>query len=571
MPEAPIVKRIFNTGEVSPKVYGRTDLARYEGAVKTMQDFVPLPQGGIVRRPGTEFIFPANNTYCRLVPFVFSTTQAYILEISPNQITRVFKDGGVVTLNNNTYEFVTPYVNSHIPGLAYAQSYDTLYVVHHELGQRKITRTAHNNWTVTDIVFNNAPAEWGGNNGFPRAMTFFQDRAVFASSNAYPSRIWFSQTSNYENMTQGSNDADGFQFDLLSGTSDVVWWLASHKQVIAGGDSGVWSIAPAAGANAAITPTNRRAHKDTYFGSSNVQPALLGDHLIYPQYLAGKIRDLSFTYESDSYNSSELSVLSDHLLEGYTIDQMAYQSSPFEIVWMKRSDGRVLSLTYLAEHKVVAFAQHTFSGGNVVSLACIPGNLEDELWLAVNRTIGGNNVTYIERMRPFYQGNNLNTQWYLDCAISGSANSNNVGGLTYLADRDVQYLADGVCGNAVVDSGAISISNNSGANNLLVGLGYTSIMETLPIESEQNGVSTMFSTKRITEIHVRARNSAGGTYGPTTTMQTPLFNNSALFSGDKTNLSLRGGHNTHKTVVIKQHLPLPLSIDALGLETDVGG
>lgn len=564
---ASIVKRIFNSGEVSPKVYGRTDLPRYEGAVKTMQDFVPLPQGGIVRRPGTEFIYPANNTYCRLVPFIFGTTQAYILEVSPNQITRVFANGGVVTLNNNTYEFVTPYVNSHIPGLAWAQSYDTLYVCHHELGQRKFVRTAHNNWDAEAVTYNNAPSEWGGNNGFPRAMTFFQDRAVFASSNAFPSRLWFSQTSKYENMTQGSNDADGFQINILSGTSDVIWWLASHKAIIAGADSGIWSIAPANGANAALTPTNRRAHKDTYFGSANVQPALLGDHLIYPQYLAGKLRDMSFTYESDSYNSSELSVLSDHLLEGYTVDQMAYQQSPFEIVWMRRSDGRVISLTYLAEHKVVAFAQHNFSGGNVVSLACIPGNLETELWLAINRTIGGNNVTYIERMRPFYQGNNLANQWYLDCATSGNAANNNVGGLTYLEDRDVQYLADGVCGNAVVNGGAITLAQNN-ANNLLVGLGYTSIMETLPVEDTQQNQSTMFKTKRITEIAIRARLSAGGTYGPSSSLQAPLLANNALFSGDKTNLSLRGGHNTNQSVMIRQNLPLPLSIDALGMETE---
>ena len=311
--------------------------------------------------------------------------------------------------------------------------------------------------------------------------------------------------------------------------------------------------------------------------------------MIYAQYLASKIRDLSYSYESDGYASSEASVLADHLIEGKTITEIAYQQSPFEIVWMRRSDGRLIALTYLAEHKVIGWSQHTC--GNVVSIACIPGNLETELWMATSRTVGNNNVTYIERMEPFYFSN-LNSSWYVDSGISSNFGSlpvsfnnnalsfgNNsltfggstVTGLNHLEGLRVSYLINGnTTGNATVSNGSIS-HNVATSSTIVVGVPYTSDLETLAVEIEvKNSGPSMFKTKRITEIAVRCRNTAGGTYGPDSNRQTTLFkNNAALFSGDKTNLSFRGGHNSYKSVLIRQDDPLPMSIDAIGMEVEV--
>ena len=76
-------------------------------------------------------------------------------------------------------------------------------------------------------------------------------------------------------MTTGTNDADGFVVNLLSGTADVIQWLSSHKALVCGADSGVWAVSSSNGANAAITPTNRKADKDSYFGASSARPAQL--------------------------------------------------------------------------------------------------------------------------------------------------------------------------------------------------------------------------------------------------------------------------------------------------------
>ena len=567
MSTLPIVKNVFNAGELSPKVYTRTDIDKHKSGCKTLLNFVPLPQGGVQRRPGFEFIGSAknNNVTTRLMPFQFSQTQAYILG-HQNGTMRVYKDGGVVLDGNNAYELATPYLAADLPYLQYTQSYDTLYILHQNYFPRQITRTAHNNWSIGNVSFNNAPAEWGNNNGYPRTAAFYQDRLCFAASTGFPSRLWLSRVGNYADMTTGTNDSDGMTLNLLSGTSDVIFWLGSGKALLAGADSGVWSIAAATGSTSALSPTNKKADKLSYFGAGAVMPATLGDTLIHVGYPASKVRELT-PNELGDYKSGELSVLADHLFESKTITQLAYQQNPFEIVWCLRSDGVLLALTYMQEHKVTAWSRHTT--GTVISIATIPGTYETELWAAVNRTVNGNVCTYIERMAGFYSKTFNNSDFMDSHILATSAGNFTSMAVAHLDTEVVQYVAGGIAGQATVTSGNITIPSTGAAR---AGLAYTSDLETMPVSPELKSGDTMFKTKRITEIQVRCRNSAGGSYGPDANYLAPLFGSNNFTDGHVVNLSRREGNNsssTEKSVFIRQTDPFPMNIDAIGMEVEV--
>jgi hypothetical protein len=75
----------FTAGEISPRIYGRVDLAKYQNGARELTNVVVLPQGGARRRGGTLNVsnIKDNNPNSILVPFVFSTTQAYMLEFGP--------------------------------------------------------------------------------------------------------------------------------------------------------------------------------------------------------------------------------------------------------------------------------------------------------------------------------------------------------------------------------------------------------------------------------------------------------------------------------------------------------
>ena len=49
----------FSSGEISEELQARVDLAKYQNGCKTMLNWLPLIEGGMMRRPGTRFVAAA--------------------------------------------------------------------------------------------------------------------------------------------------------------------------------------------------------------------------------------------------------------------------------------------------------------------------------------------------------------------------------------------------------------------------------------------------------------------------------------------------------------------------------
>lgn len=142
----------FTAGELSPRLDGRTDVAKYFNGCKKLQNFVVHPHGGASRRPGTIFVREVKNSAhnVRLIPFEFNVTQTYILEFG-DQYFRVHKDGGTVVSSGSPVELATPYAHTDLAKLKFTQSADVMYLVHPDYAPRKITRTSHTAWTITEV------------------------------------------------------------------------------------------------------------------------------------------------------------------------------------------------------------------------------------------------------------------------------------------------------------------------------------------------------------------------------------------------------------------------------------
>ena len=90
----------FTAGEFSPRMKGRTDYQRYYDSLDTCRNMVPMPQGGLTKRPGTLYVEAAHDQTAtpfrvRNIPFVFSTVQPYSLEFGPGYI-RPFMDDAAI-------------------------------------------------------------------------------------------------------------------------------------------------------------------------------------------------------------------------------------------------------------------------------------------------------------------------------------------------------------------------------------------------------------------------------------------------------------------------------------------
>lgn len=108
MARYPLLQASFAGGELSPRLYGRSDIAKYQTGAEVIENFIVRPEGGLMRRHGTRYAGDAksHSAVSRLVPFIFSTVQAYVLEFG-NLYVRIWKDYGIVTNETNSITGVT--------------------------------------------------------------------------------------------------------------------------------------------------------------------------------------------------------------------------------------------------------------------------------------------------------------------------------------------------------------------------------------------------------------------------------------------------------------------------------
>jgi hypothetical protein len=91
----------FTAGELSPRMKGRTDYAKYYNGNAIQQNLVTMPQGGVTKRPGTLLVALARDQTgtpfrVRLPPFVFSTVQPYQLELGSGYARIMANRGAVI-------------------------------------------------------------------------------------------------------------------------------------------------------------------------------------------------------------------------------------------------------------------------------------------------------------------------------------------------------------------------------------------------------------------------------------------------------------------------------------------
>lgn len=187
MANIPIIK--FNAGELSDQIDARADVEKYEGGCRYLENFIPRIYGGAERRPGTEFIYDAKNTptgvantTVRVIPFIFSTSIAYVIELG-NKYARIYYDGDVlgdweyVTYEGKSvfydgayvkfYEddwyddgdtwISTPYLAADLMELQIRQRADVMWIVHPSYAPSKLSRTGVETFVLEEINFRKGP------------------------------------------------------------------------------------------------------------------------------------------------------------------------------------------------------------------------------------------------------------------------------------------------------------------------------------------------------------------------------------------------------------------------------
>jgi hypothetical protein len=181
MKASPIINN-FSAGEFGPLARARTDLDRYKSSVEVMENFLPLSVGAVVKRTATKYVSEAisNTSDVKLIPFIFSNDQAYVLEFCED-IVRFYTDGGqIVAGGGSPIEITNPFYGLDITKINYCQSNDILYLFHEEALPRKIIRYSDTEWVVED--FSGYGSSGSFNYGpFYNSKSYYDDRKTLRS------------------------------------------------------------------------------------------------------------------------------------------------------------------------------------------------------------------------------------------------------------------------------------------------------------------------------------------------------------------------------------------------------
>ena len=148
----------FTAGVFSPLLYGRVDIQKYANGCKQLENFIPLKHGAVTRRGGSYFVAEVKDSTkkVKLIPFVFSVSDSFILEFGHNYI-RFYTNFGQVQSGSNPLEISTTYTETQVQDIKIAQSADVLYIAHPEHPPRKLLRLSATNWSLVDVDIQDGP------------------------------------------------------------------------------------------------------------------------------------------------------------------------------------------------------------------------------------------------------------------------------------------------------------------------------------------------------------------------------------------------------------------------------
>ena len=267
---------------------------------------------------------------------------------------------------------------------------------------------------------------WSLHRGFPSAIGFYEDRLFFAHSAHQPQTIWASASGAYDRFSPTDNgptvlDDTAITATIADNEVNAIRWLAPGKVMTIGTEGGEFT-AQASNLNEALTPANITVRAQSNIGCAALPPVRIGGATLFVQRARRKLYELAYRFESDSYGAPEMSILSGHLLRA-GITALEFQRQPWSVLWAARDDGMLLGFTYLREQDVIAWHRHPLGGidARVLSLAAIPADDHDRLWLAVERRCGLGATTSIEFLEGAFWSDTLSDQdraFFVDSGLS---------------------------------------------------------------------------------------------------------------------------------------------------------
>jgi hypothetical protein len=228
--------------------------------------------------------------------------------------------------------------------------------------EHQVTATTTENFANTNANATWALGAWCSVNGYPKTVSFFEQRLVFGGSTAYPQTIWASESGLYEEFDAGDGSAaDAFIYTIAANRVNVIRWLSPARDLIVGTVGGEFKVGRPTGEP--LKPDNVQITQQTTFGGYTTNPIQIGNAVLFVQRQQRKVREFAYRFEDDAYLAPDMTLLAEHITDTGIVD-VDYAQEPDSIYWAVRTDGTLIGMTYQRDEDVVAWHRHIFGGSN---------------------------------------------------------------------------------------------------------------------------------------------------------------------------------------------------------------
>ncbi|WOI09514.1 hypothetical protein [Thalassospira lucentensis] len=299
--------------------------------------------------------------------------------------------------------------------------------------------------------------------GWPRSVTFHQDRMVIGGSRDLPNRLWMSKSGDLFNFDLGEGlDDEAIEFALLADQVNAITGIFAgrHLQVFTSGSEWMVTGAP-------LTPANIQVTRQTRIGSRadrTVPLVNVDGATIFAARSGRELREFLFTDVEQAYGAADLALLSRHLVQN-PVDQ-AFDAD-HRLLHVVMGDGSLGTLTLYRSEAITAWSAQSVAGAAFRAVA----------------VAGGQVYLCLERAGKFYLGR-FNEGCGLDLSITAQVAEEESprrhwGGFGDLENVTLAVWADGrLYRDITVSGGTISLSEN--VSTVVAGLPFTHEIAALP-------------------------------------------------------------------------------------------
>lgn len=412
-------------------------------------------------------------------------------------------------------------------------------------------------------------AQWGGDRGWPKTVSFFEERIIFGSNTAFPDKMWASQLGDLYEMSNPDPTASltlSDAFAVSIGQSETAEINALYpKENLFALTKLKETYLDSIDDQLAIGFGNTRAKNNSRYGADRQQPSGLGEAMVFVQAGRRKILELVFNLRERGYEVEDLSLFTptifrDRARFDYGITQslssirddmapgfraLTYTATPMPILWCIDSSGRLYSITRKrGTFETMAWAHHVIGGeivgpdgetidAQVMDICATKGlGATDLLILAVRREVNGTERTCLEFIHPDFLANELYDADYVD--VNGSekpvarslpiyldyasyqfseAGATVFNNFDHLIDQEVHVMADGIYEGTMTVDGSGQLTFATTKHLVIAGFSYEAELVPSALESNSLFGSGLGQIKRTEEVTVLFERTVAASIG----------------------------------------------------------